>query len=517
MTAYRFKRRAFLASLGGAFGLSTLLKNLEASAEGAGSPPRFLLLFWPCGTVPYLFKPTGSGRDYFTSSLLQPFDLAGLRDDCITLYGLTDPNERNGGGGHELGVVYRTTGARSPGTRASTAESDDSVAGGPSIDQILLKKAPYLARVGVGPVNAIGDARTDSGEVSARCLSYGYDTRSIAAAFPVSTNITEHVPLLPEQAPAQLFAQLFSSFIPGGNTPGNLSVAMRALQLRKSVLDYSLGELSRLETLVPASERPRIDAHAEAIRDAEKALSEQLATGLPPDCTLPDAPDSTLIAPGGAHNYYGSSVAEADESAKLALLGKLHLSVIRAAFQCDITRVATFQWTSSFDDVAFSGMYPSALDKAYRHHPLSHASSGQLDRRPQDPAQADIAEFLGNVHQWYNERTAEFLLSLKTTEDAFGNSLLDHTVVPFVTDVAAAGHTNRPLPALIFGGRALGMQGGQYQTFEASPRPFNDVWLSIVQAYFPDVSPLDALKGEPMLAMPSDFTGPIPGLWQRPV
>jgi hypothetical protein len=70
VTSYRFRRRSFLASHGGAFGLSTLLSNLEASAEGAGSPPGFLMLFWPGGTIPALFRPQGTGRSYTPSAIL---------------------------------------------------------------------------------------------------------------------------------------------------------------------------------------------------------------------------------------------------------------------------------------------------------------------------------------------------------------------------------------------------------------------------------------------------------------
>ena len=70
---------------------------------------------------------------------------------------------------------------------------------------------------------------------------------------------------------------------------------------------------------------------------------------------------------------------------------------------------------------------------------------------------------------------------------------------------------------MIFGGRALGMQGGQYQNFESAQRPHNDVWLSIAQAYFPDAeNVLVPLAAETFAQNTTSFTGPIPGLWQRP-
>src|SRR5690606_575038 len=142
-----------------------------------------------------------------------------------------------GGGGHEAGTPFTTTGCGAEGTRQNGGESDDGVAGGPSFDQVFLKNVPALARDGVGYVNAICDARVDSNETSTQCLSYSYTTRSISSARP-GGNITEHTPLLPQLSPAQLYAGLFANFMPGGATEANREAALRALHLRKSVLDF---------------------------------------------------------------------------------------------------------------------------------------------------------------------------------------------------------------------------------------------------------------------------------------
>ena len=57
MHSYRFARRSFLAGIGGAFGLEALLRNMEAAAQGAGPPPRFLMMHWPVGTIRNQFIP----------------------------------------------------------------------------------------------------------------------------------------------------------------------------------------------------------------------------------------------------------------------------------------------------------------------------------------------------------------------------------------------------------------------------------------------------------------------------
>jgi hypothetical protein len=517
VTSYRFRRRSFLASLGGAFGLSTLLSNLEASAEGAGAPPRFLMLFWPVGTVPSLFRPQGTGRNYMPSEILMPFETAGLREETIVLFGTSDSGiPTTGAGGSEGGVVLRSTGAPIPGTRVNGGEADDALAGGPSFDQIFLKHVAGLSRAdaGVKYLNAIGDARVDSRETSSICLSYAHETRAVQSVQGVT--VTEHLPLLPELSPSKAYTKVFASFMPGGATPTNRQELLRALQLRKSVLDYALGELGRIKQLAPASESPKIDAHAEAIRKLELQLSEAIGGEPVGSCTLPTAPDPALEAASGSKIYYGNAEAEADESERLAELGKLHLGVIRAAFQCDVLRVATFMWASAVDQVAFGGQHPAYPEKFFRHHPLSHRIAGRVDPLPSPGPNLEVAQFLANVHTWYNRQTAAFIKTLKDTQDVFGGSLLDNTIVPFVTDTAATDHSRSPLPSLIFGGRKLGMQGGQYLNFEGSLRKHNDVWLSIAQAYMPNSDVMTALADETFAKHAAGFTGPIQGLWSKP-
>src|SRR6185503_3221549 len=89
MSSYRLARRSFLAGLGGAFGLEILLGNLEAMAEVAASPPRFLLMHLPLRTVLHHLLPVGSRTNFTLSRILHPF--APLKDDAIILYGLVDP------------------------------------------------------------------------------------------------------------------------------------------------------------------------------------------------------------------------------------------------------------------------------------------------------------------------------------------------------------------------------------------------------------------------------------------
>ena len=511
MIGYRFARRSFLAGVGGAVGLKVLLRNLESSAQGLAPPPRLLIAFWPLGTIKYFFLPASDSTSALAGSrILKPIADAGLADDTTVLYGLQTTSLRVPGGGAEAGTVKVMTGASGPGTRANGGEADDAAAGGPSFDQVFLRRVPELQRPGNGYCNVICDARVDSFETSAQCLSYSYTQRSIQAAS--GGTIIENVPLLPILPPTMAYAQLFGGF---SGTPVDSARIRNLLRARRSVLDHSLRELARLRTLAPASESMRIDQHAEVIRKIESQLAMQIG-GASDACQLPGAPDPALVGKSGSHfDYTSQPMSVPADDAIHAQVGQLHAAILRAAFQCDLIRVATFQWAPGTSHVSFGGMYPPDPGGAYMHNPMAHRLVNGMDTLtaypPETrPIERGAADFLANVHTWYNGQTAQIVNGFKSATDVFGGNLLDSTIIPFVTERAEATSHWSPLPALIFGGRRLGMVHGQFLNLGA-PRPVNDLWMTIAQAYLRTSDPLSALAGE---AFDPTNVAPIPGLWR---
>lgn len=470
------------------------------------------MMHWPLGVARARFVPLGGRTGFQMSPVLLPFETAGLREDLIILHGLSQNGlNAGGGGGPEGGTVMAVTGANCPGTRVNGGESDDTLAGGPSFDQIFLKHVPALQRAGaVGPVNAICDARVDSFETSTQCLSYSHEQQLVESVR--SGLVRANVPILPELSPSELYANVFSGFMPGS---GMKPEALKALRLRKSVLDSSLRELARIRTLAPASQRDKLDIHTDAIRKVELQIEGQLSQ--PASCTLPTAPDPNIRAKSGSRFDYANPQAAQADDVMVAHIGDQFLAIIRAAFQCDLARVATFQWCPGTNHVAFQGMYPADPAGAYMHNPLLHRVGDPAFYSGEPPTthpEAALYEFFCNVHTWFNQKTADALLQFKNAKDGFGNSLLDYTIAPFITDVGNPTNIRNPLPALIIGGKKLGMLGGQF--FQAQPsRPHNDLWLTIAQAFFPDANVLEALAGEAFLQN-TNHTVPLEGLWQKP-
>lgn len=534
--SYRFARRSFLAGIGGAFGLKIMLRDFEAMAQGMTSPPRFLAMHWPVGTIKWAFmpnggaKPQGVGSITQWSEILQPFKDKGLENDMSLIWGLRDLGPTNGAGGHEGGTPMSATGTGCPGTRLNGGESDDGVAGGPSWDQIILNDvkadaktgAVAMTRPGIGYANAICDQRIDAQETSTRCISYSHQTADIPAANKAG-NVTERVPLLPELAPATLYMKLFSGFMPGGSTPENMAAAKLALQQKKSVLDFCLRELDQLKSIAPGSEAKKIDIHAEACRKIEMQVSDLLNGKIttPSGCVVPAAPDPNIKGQAGSSNPYNTAdVPTADDEVHNAI-GKLHAGILLAAMQCDIITTGTFQWSPGTNHVSFKGLRPDEPNKIFMHHPQSHKIGGDpstyFSSKPTGDAQLQaVTQFMVNVHKWYNDKTADIVKMFKDATDAFGGNMLDHTVMPFFTEVAMATHQRDPKAALFFGGKALGMQHGKYVSFEdnngVGQRPHVDFWATVAQAYFRSNDPA-AYLGALSFASPPK---PIDGLWVKP-
>jgi hypothetical protein len=510
MTSYRVQRRAFLASLGGAFGLQALLSGMEASAQGTPGPPRLLVVHWPLGTVQQRFLPTATGdNDGFTTSpILQPFDTFGLHDDMIVLFGLRH-DMQGMGGGNEDGTVFAVTGANSPGTRMNGGEADDGVAGGPSFDQMFLKRVPALQRP-LGFVNASSDARVWSYEISTRCLSYGNQTQPVMSARPGGL-IDEHVPLRGELKPLNLYNQLFSSMVPGGDP----DAALRALMLRKSVLDSVLPELARIRTLAPAAEREKLDLHADAIRKLEAQLQAQIDDGGAGSCAPPATPDAALaglIKENGPIRM--GAVAGPEDATHVAAVGMAHAAVIRAAFQCDLIRVATLQWVPSTNQVAIAGMNPEMPDAVYEIGSVHYAvSTSSFYAGPPPSSNRWVYDTMSNIYTWFSRLTAEVVSELKGATDIYGGSVLDSTIVPYITDEADPADRRFPLPAVILGGKALGLQGGKFMNFASAVRSHNDVWMTVAQALMQTNDPVALLADEKFV---KTSTAPIPGLWVPP-
>jgi hypothetical protein len=427
------------------------------------------------GTVAQNWFPQGEGQTYAMSRILTPF--APLRERMIVFDGLKLPFEGSAGGGHERGTVLMLTGTRT--TRLYPGNGgDDPISEGPSFDQFLVNGAPGLQGTAIASLQLSCDSRADTPEVSTRNMSYS----------------GAQAPLTPYYQPIEAYTRVFGTLMPGGATSENLAALARARLQQKSVLDFALKDLDRLRNLAPASQRVQLDMHAAAIREVETEFDA--VPGDPAACGVATPPEPLTVATR-LDPYSSNHVVPQRDDLTHSRIGELHMSVIKAAFRCDLTRVVTFQWTPGTNHVSFGDMWPPNPTQFKVHHTTSH-----------DAGSPDQAEFLTRVEEFYAQRVSTFLQSLATETELGGTgSVLDNTLVPYITEVAERNHSWTRMPWLLIGGQNLGLVGGRLWDSglpQGEFRSTNDLWMAVAEAY-----------GMPgfTLGGPDTRTTPIAGLF----
>jgi hypothetical protein len=528
VTSYKIARRAFLRGTGAATILLPLLRRMEAHAQGLPAPLRFLVIHHPLGTqhkgpasTVDLWRPSATAT---TTSFTLPQNSAPfepLRSKMVMIDGLNIvtasqvPGGNNGGNNtHEGGLVAVMTGVPTLGPIGT----QDHAAGGPSIDQIFLDRSPMLGGTSSPSQNktifqyltAAADIRSDRDEVAPRVMSYRPPLLLNQPSSDADRNSARQ-PLVPETAPLNIYSRMFKSVISPGADP---SLAAARLLQQQSVLDFIRGDLTRMRTLVPASETSKIDGFAGSIHQLEASIKVSLMVR---GSQLPVMPESFVLngagASGGSAPSAGSKLKGVDyydpgdpNNHPHQRLGMQQLAMIRAAFQFDYVRVATFMWSSGTNWVVFPTTFQGATMGASAsspHHPPSHTTS------------AGTMAWLAQVDAWYAQQSSAAIQALDATPDFDGNTLLDNTVVVYLSEIGRAyDHDQRNVPLLVFGGKNTGIKGGQYIKVTdghlssidggSTNRPWNDLWLALAPIFGVDLPSLGTQGAQ--------YTGPLPGL-----
>jgi len=122
---------------------------------------------------------------------------------------------------------------------------------------------------------------------------------------------------------------------------------------------------------------------------------------------------------------------------------------------------------------------------------------------------------LNQIDQFYSTISSQIIQEFASTPDVDGNTLLDNTIIVYVTEVARAyDHNQQNMPLLVFGGKNTGVKGGTYlkvtggslplQNGGTGNRPFNDLWLALAPKFGVNWESLGAA---------SQFTGPLSGIF----
>jgi hypothetical protein len=421
-------RRRFVQGLG--CGLAALpafggrLAPLRG-AEGDAVAQRLVVFFSPNGTVHEHWRPQGGETDFTfaAGSVLEP--LADLRSRLVVCDGIDFVAATN----HEGGMAAMLTG----GGDASSAT------GGRSLDQFV---AGELATPTKFPSLELGVITSPWGGGVQTRMSY-----SGANAF-----------VTPDDDPAHVFDRMFGDVV-GGDAAAD---ALRAR--RQRVVDLLVEDAHALRARLGAHERVKLDAHLEALAKVEQGLQ-----GV--SCDAVEAPL--------AMNHL------ANES--FPAVGQAMTDLLVVALMCDMTRVASIQWSHTVSPVVFSW-----LGIGEQHHSLSHIDDGN---------QAGVAQFV-QCERWFAERFRDLLLALDALPDPGGEgTMLDTTLVVWAKELGDSRlHECRSVPFVLAGAPHC-VPPGRHLDFGGAAH--NHLLVSICRAMGLD----NDTFGDPALG-----AGPLPGL-----
>jgi hypothetical protein len=421
------RRQALQAAFAGAVASAFQGRSI-ARADGASPPSRIVFYVQPHGHIPNAFDmeiPGGASDRVAERSLvdLAPADFSStlrplhpFRDRLLAIEGLShtsalaDIAAVMAAGTGDLNNHQIGVADVLTGTRALQRSGTYCTGGSRSLDQEL---AVRLAAPG----------RFDS-----RVYGYGYIPNSIVSPFSY-LGPGRATPMVSD--PAAAFADLLG-YMPPSAAPTSRDALLRSL--RPSVLDAASREYELLAPRLGAEGREKLEQHRDLVRELEASLG---AIGPSAKCT--------------------------PSYDKTAVPFRQLLDIVRLAFACDLTRVVTL--VAPVPLCPEIG-YPADMTvHTYAHQSIEgNTSCGQAF----NPV---AAQAMTDLDAWHANHFAYLLAQLDSVVEGSG-TLLDHTVVVWLTELATPTHQHHDACTVLAGGCNGFFRTGRYVRYPRTlPNP----------------------------------------------
>jgi len=509
------------AMLKGALGVGVALPWLELRrprslrAQSMVDPPkRFGVMFSPCGTIPENWASTLNSRDptdFTLSPILQP--LMPFQDDIVVMRGMNFESSQSKYGPianvHDQGMTHMLTAiglVKGPAGAGRSNHFLDGSAGGPSIDQHI---AAAIGKDTLLPSLELGVESTDTFlETLVTHMCYG----------PVDQNdpYKRAIPIQPVDDPVQIYARLT-----GSSRAGTTEQILSDLNNRKSVLDYVTDDYGDLMGRLGSDDRAKLDQHLTNVRDIETRVTRLIAN--PTSASCPGIQAITPKSPERQQCLRDQDLRDpnviATQSANFCVtnfqdIGKLQMDMMVLALQCDLTRVASLQWSTAESTVIHTWL-PLQYQGTREHHMMTHnesvdvsAMAAMVDQQTAMTIRSDLSK----IHNWYAQQFAYMLGKLKAIDEGNGKSVLDNMLFYWCNELGEGGkHTYYNVPMVLAGscggqlptGRYLDYMGAGGTPGFGNGMAHNKLYVTFLKLF--------GIMGEETFGLP-DFAGVIPGL-----
>src|SRR4030095_2876842 len=146
------------------------------------------------------------------------------------------------------------------------------------------------------------------------------------------------------------------------------------------------------------------------------------------------------------------------------------------ALQCDLTRVASLQWSTAESTVIHEWL-PLEYPGTKEHHMMPHNESVEVSARANMVDQQTaltIRSDLTKIHNWYAQQFAYMLGKLKAIDEGNGKSLLDNMLFFWTNELGEGGkHTYVNVPMVLAGSCGGQLPTGRYLDFLGGETPPN--------------------------------------------
>ncbi len=244
------------------------------------------------------------------------------------------------------------------------------------------------------------------------------------------------------------FNNVFGAAMMPGVAP---AVLTRQQAQKKSILDFVLSDIQRLQPMVPVLQRGKLEAQLTSIRALEARIMATPGPIVTP--TLLDEP---------------AGVYEARVNQVLAN----QLAIIRCAFQSDLTRVATF-----------SAGHGNNFDKVEGYfQPPSFAYKGDGHSCSHNGKSADAILAKGEVSALFLKAVAKMFGDMDATMEG-PDTLLDNTFGLVFSECLDGDPHSPTFPMMVAGGKWLKMVTGGKHLNIVGDRYMNDFWIPALNAF----------------------------------
>ena len=451
-------RRTVLKGLGATLCLPWLEAMRPASAHAAGAaaaPVRMAVLYMPNGVCPGKWNPTGAGRDFELSPILQP--LAPHKDEVLVLRNLWNA-ATNTGDGH-----YVKTGGFLTGTTITRTTGSDLRSGAVSMDQVAAKRIGHMTAL---PSLELGIDPPATGVDT----NVGY-TQLYGAHISWNTPTT---PLTKEINPRAAFDRLFRS-----NTPGRAAEAAKD----RSVIDLVLEDAKRLQQRLGKDDRQKLDEYLESVRGVEQRIAFD-AKRQSQTVKSDGLAEKAVKELGARIDAYADPARVSERKGDHTEHVRLMLDLMVLGFWTDSTRVSTFMFGNAVSGRNFS--FLEGVSGGF--HEISHHKNA-----PEAMAQYE------RINRWHYEQFAYMLEKMRAIREG-ERTLLDNSMLLFGAGMHDGNaHDPHKLPIVLAGRGGGTIATGRALAYEPNS-PLTNLYVSMLKR-----------MGTPVEKF-SDSTGELAGL-----